>query len=155
MAVAEKQVPKYLSYGAIVASVIICGALWVAGSADPRKYTASMGFTHHSDSGYGTVECYKCHVPQGSELGMRTSITCQTSQCHGELKKGLPHGEAVAIYMSKEDTSGMPTEMRKEVGELFVLNHRNFNKWSCMECHTEHKNVAAVKPNAWVSALKQ
>ncbi|MCC6547633.1 hypothetical protein IT570_10745 [Candidatus Sumerlaeota bacterium] len=153
MAVAEKQVPKFLSYGAIIASVIICGVLWAAGSKDPRAYTSGMAFTHHSDSGYGTVACYKCHVPQGSEFGMRTSLTCQSARCHGELKPGMPSEEALAIYTGKEDTSGMPAEMRREVGALFILNHQKFAKTSCMECHTEHKNVAAAKPGDWVSVL--
>ncbi|MEO8377073.1 MAG: hypothetical protein ABI579_05320 [Candidatus Sumerlaeota bacterium] len=155
MAVTEKQVPKMLSYGAIIASVIICGALWVAGSNDPRAYTASMAFTHHSDSGYGTVECYKCHTPQGSELGMRTSLTCQTAQCHGELKKNISQIQALDIYMEKPDESGTPKQVRSQQGELFLLNHRNFSKWSCMDCHTEHKRVAAEKPQAWISVLKK
>jgi hypothetical protein len=146
MAVSEKQVPKYLSYAAIAASVIACGALWVAGSSNPRAYTSNMAVNHHATYG-GALPCYACHVPQGGQLGMSTSLTCLTSGCHGELAPGVSRDEAINLFAASEKVSYRPD--KQVVAENHVTNHANFNKWSCWECHTEHTTKETVAPKGW------
>ena len=146
MAVSEKQVPKYLSYAAIAASVLACGLLWVAGSSNPRAYTSNMAVNHHASYG-GALPCYACHVPQGGQLGMSTSLTCLTSGCHGELAPGIGRDEAIKQFAASEKISFRPD--KQAVAENHVGNHANFNKWTCWECHTEHTKRETRVPNGW------
>jgi len=156
--IGEKQVPRYLSYAAIIAGILLGCYLWTAGIAEPRRFVGDMAISHHG--GYGdSVECYKCHVPVGGVFSIRTEMNCYTAKCHGELTPMNPREERVkkaqAIYAVYPDAA--------ERGRRLLDIHDSLNS-DCWECHREHgpdpaKNMGMKKAQAmlregqWVSVL--
>lgn len=134
MAVSEKRVPRYLSIGAMAASLLFTGYLWSAGQQNPRRYVGNMAVSNHNGYG-GGASCYECHVPTSA---MTTSLTCVTARCHGPLLPDNTPEQATALALQTEAWQGLPDIEKR--AKVFLTMHQSYQSkgQSCWECHHEH-----------------
>jgi len=144
MGIAEKRVPLYLSIAASISATLVTGWLWLAGAENPRRYHSNMAINKHNEYS-AFLNCYDCHVPDGSTLGLFTSLNCLTSGCHGEMATGISYEEAIAIKM---DEWGYYPDARERI-EHYLDLHIAFEGDSCASCHTEHQRATIRVPEGW------
>lgn len=137
----EKIPPRYLSRGAMVVGLVVCGALLAAGRQNPRRFTVTMSVNHHLGYGMSRMDCRLCHVPvEGRTYG--TQLGCMTGSCHGPLDPAMDFNEAVEIV--KNENINQPDAETQAI--RFVTEHRQWQGTACWECHTEHTNRPTLRP---------
>lgn len=159
----EKQVPRLVSYLAILAGVGLTAYLWAAGVREPRRYVGHMAVNHHASYGGAVVECHKCHVPVGGTFSLTTEMNCYTSGCHGEINPLNTREARLKLALKEFQFETDPQAM----AEKRIDAHEGLAGMSeeCWNCHREHsvpklKDGSHTRDNRlgsttdWVSVLK-
>ena len=145
MAIREKRVGKQLSFTAIAVSFVVTGALLVGAEKNPRKFAADMAVNNHAGYG-GSLRCEACHQSPGL-LSLRSTMTCSTSKCHGELSPGVNREEAVAI-LSDDYAFKIKPNFDERANRHLDL-HAAAAHMKCTDCHQEHSPYEAPLPPGW------